>query len=92
MSSLLNKVRSACAWAGAKYMLVVAASMGVILGALPSSALAVETEGETKVHEVASQVGSEGITIVLAVLGALVGLIALVIILPKAVKFIKRFI
>jgi hypothetical protein len=58
----------------------------------PAGALATESAGETKVKEVATQVSSEGVSIILAILGALVTLIALVIILPKAVKFIKRFI
>ena len=55
-------------------------------------ALATESEGSKKVKEVTTSVSSEGVEIILAVLGGLVALIALSIILPKAIGFIRRFI
>lgn len=64
----------------------------VTLAALPGGALAVESEGTKKIGEVTTKVSSEGTEIILAVLGGLVALIALVIVLPKAVGFIRRFI
>lgn len=57
-----------------------------------ASALAVESEGAKKVKEVTTSVSSEGTEIILAVLGGLVALIALTIVLPKAIGFIRRFI
>lgn len=50
------------------------------------------TETETKVGEVATQVGTEGTTIVLAILAALVGLLVAIIIIPKAIGLIRRFV
>jgi hypothetical protein len=55
-------------------------------------AVAGATETKEKVGEVASKVGSEGIEIVLAILTALVGLLVAIIIIPKAIGLIKRFI
>jgi hypothetical protein len=55
-------------------------------------ALATESEGSKKVKEVTTNVSTEGVEIILAVLGGLVALIALSIILPKAIGFIRRFI
>lgn len=60
--------------------------------ALPAGALAVESEGAKKIKEVTTSVSGEGTEIILAVLGGLVALIALTIVLPKAVGFIRRFI
>jgi hypothetical protein len=65
---------------------------GALLAAVPASALATETETEKGVHEVATNVSTEGVTIVLAVLTALVGLIVAIIIIPKAIGLVKRFI
>jgi hypothetical protein len=90
--NLMPAVRRTLAVARARYLAVVALCVSAVVVALPSAALAVESEGETKIKAVATQVGTEGTTILLLVLGALAGLIALVIILPKAVHFIKRFI
>jgi hypothetical protein len=58
----------------------------------PLSAMATETETEKGVHEVATKVSEEGIEIILAVLTALVALIVAVIVIPKAIGFIKRFV
>lgn len=70
-------------------LVAVALSVSV---AFVSDAMATESEGATKIKEVATSVGTEGVTIILAVLGALVSLIAISIILPKAVRWIKRFV
>jgi hypothetical protein len=78
--------------ARAVYLAVCVACMGAVFAAVPMAALAVESEGEKEVKKVTEQVSSEGIVIILAVLAGLVGLIAMAIILPKAVGFIKRFI
>ena len=69
-----------------------AAVAAAVMAAAPMSALAVETETEKGVKEVATQVSSEGVTIVLAILTALVALIVAIIVIPKAVALIKRFI
>jgi hypothetical protein len=72
------------------------AKMGVIAlvisAFVAAPALATESEGSKKVKEVTTTVSSEGVEIILAVLGGLVALIALAIILPKAIGFIRRFI
>ena len=65
---------------------------GLILAAGPMAALATESATEEKLHTVTSQVGSEGVSIVLAILGGLVALIAAIIIIPKGIGMIKRFI
>lgn len=70
----------------------VAVTMLVISAFVVSPALAVESEGAKKVKEVTTSVSTEGVEIILAVLGGLVALIALSIILPKAIGFIRRFI
>jgi energy-converting hydrogenase Eha subunit E len=90
--SLVSAVRRVFAQAQAKHVAFCAAATAVVLGALPAVASATESASETKIKEVATQVGTEGVSIVLLILGALVGLIALVIIVPKGVKMIKRFI
>lgn len=71
--------------------LAVVAAIGV-LALVPGVAFATETEGEKGVKEVATQISGEGTTIILAVLAALIGLIAISIILPKAVKWVKKFV
>jgi hypothetical protein len=58
----------------------------------PVAAFAVESEAEKKVKEVTVQVSSEGVNIIIAVLAGLVALIALSIVLPKAIGFIRRFV
>jgi len=63
-----------------------------VMVASPMAALATESETEKKLHEVTTQVGSEGVAIVLAILGGLVALIAAIIIIPKGIAMIKRFI
>ena len=65
---------------------------GLILAAGPVAAMATPTATETKLGEVTTQVGSEGVSIVLAILGGLVALIAAIIIIPKGIGMIKRFI
>lgn len=55
-------------------------------------ALATPSEGAEKVKEVTTKVSAEGVEIILAVLGGLIALIALTIVLPKAIGFIRRFI
>ena len=64
---------------------------GLILAAGPVAAMAT-TPTETILGEVTTQVGSEGVSIVLAILGGLVALIAAIIIIPKGIGMIKRFI
>jgi F0F1-type ATP synthase membrane subunit c/vacuolar-type H+-ATPase subunit K len=55
-------------------------------------ALAVETKTEEGVKTVATQVSSEGVNIILAILAALVGLLVAIIVIPKAIGLIRRFI
>jgi hypothetical protein len=72
---------------------VFAVCLAVVVSvAVASPALATPSEGAEKVKEVTTKVSSEGIEIILAVLGGLVALIALTIVLPKAIGFIRRFI
>lgn len=56
------------------------------------SAFATESEATKKVGEAAGKVSTEGEGMMLSVLTAVVGLIALVIIVPKAIGFIRKFI
>ena len=58
----------------------------------PAASLATEGATSTKVKEIATTVGTEGVEIILAVLTALVTLIVAVIIIPKAIGFIRRFV
>ncbi len=74
---------------------VVAATMavaGVVFGAMPALASATPTETETKLEELSSKISTEGVKLILIVLTALVALIAAVIIIPKAIGFIRRFV
>jgi hypothetical protein len=87
----LSKVRSTLAVARWRLTAAVTGAF-LALAAVPALAGATESASETKVKEVATQVSSEGVSIVLAILGALVALIALIIIVPKGIKMIKRFI
>lgn len=71
----------------------VAASLAaLVMASVPMAALAVESETEKKIGTVTTQVSSEGVAIVIAVLGGLAALIAAIIIIPKAIGMIKRFI
>jgi uncharacterized membrane protein YjjB (DUF3815 family) len=70
----------------------VAFLTAAIMVAVPSAALATETETEKGVHEIATNVSTEGVQIILAVLAALVALIVAVIVIPKAIGFIRRFV
>lgn len=69
--------------------MVVAAALMVMA---PVSALATETATEEGVKKVAEGVGTEGVAIILAILTALVALLVAVIIIPKAVALIRRFV
>jgi hypothetical protein len=71
-------------------MFAAGVAAGATMLVLPAASGATETE--TKVGEVATQVGTEGVTIVLAILAALVGLLVAIIIIPKAVALIRRFV
>lgn len=83
--NLLSKMRT-------RYTAVCIAVVAVAMSAFPALASATESEAATKVKGVATEVSTEGTTIILAVLGALAALIALVIVLPKAIGFIRRFV
>lgn len=85
MMKFLRNVRT-------RWLLACASVAAFILGALPAGALAIESEGAKSVKTITTQVSGEGVEIILAVLGGLVALIALTIVLPKAVGFIRRFI
>ena len=73
-----------------RVLVAVAFCTASVLVYLPAVAGATETK--TKVTEVATKVGDEGVEIVLAILAALVGLLVAIIIIPKAIGLIKRFI
>jgi ABC-type multidrug transport system fused ATPase/permease subunit len=72
----------------------VASAVGgfvTMLVAAPGAS-ATESAGAKAVKEATTTVSSEGVEIIVAVLTGLVALIALAIILPKAIGFIRRFI
>jgi len=75
-----------------KYLAFCTAVMAVILAVLPMAALATETETEKGVKEITTSVSTEGVAIILAVLTGLVALIVAVIVIPKAIGFIRRFV
>jgi hypothetical protein len=86
MSRFLVSVRT-------RYVALVAfVAAFLTLAVSPLAALAVETETEKKIGTVTTQVSSEGVSIVLAVLAGLAALIAAIIIIPKAIGMIRRFI
>jgi len=70
----------------------VLAAVGALMAVSPLAALATESETESKLKTVTTQVSSEGVSIVLAILAGLVALIAAIIIIPKGISMIKRFI
>lgn len=70
---------------------VAAFCAAALIVAFPVAALA-ESETEKKIGTVTTQVSTEGVSIVIAVLGGLAALIAAIIIIPKAIGMIKRFI
>lgn len=86
----MNKIFAFCRTARGRISLVVMSASLAVMAVGPGLASATETE--TKVKTVAEQVGSEGTNIVLLILAALVGLLVAIIIIPKAIGLIKRFI
>lgn len=84
-SKMLGTPRRFVAFAAA----ALAASVVV---ALPGMALATETPTEEGVKTIATNVSTEGVKIILIVLTALVALIVAVIVIPKAIGFIRRFV
>lgn len=63
-----------------------------VLAAMPAASLATESATEEHLKTVTTQVSTEGVSIVIAVLAGLAALIAAIIIIPKAIGMIKRFI
>lgn len=91
--SLVRLLIQGFAGAKQKVTFLVALCIAVAMTAvMPVLALATETETESKIKAVTTQVATEGVSIILAVLTGLVALIAAVIIIPKAVGFIRRFV
>lgn len=84
-STLISKLHS-------KWVTAVALCTAGLVVTMPAIASAEAGETKEKVKEVATKVGSEGVEIVLAILTALIALLVAVIIIPKAVGLIKRFI
>jgi hypothetical protein len=84
-STLISKFHS-------KWVTAVAFCTAALVVTMPAIAAAEAGETKEKVKEVATKVGSEGVEIVLAILTALIALLVAVIIIPKAVGLIKRFI
>lgn len=85
MRKLIGKINAK--WAA--LCLAVVAAVPLLV---PAAALAVESPTEEKLKTVTTQVSSEGVSIVLAILAGLVALIAAIIIIPKGIGMIKRFI
>ena len=92
---MLKKIGGFISTTRTRFMIACVAVVSSVM-VMPAIAAATETEGEKKagekITEAAGHVSSAGENYILLVLTALVGLIALVIILPKAVGFIRRFI
>lgn len=86
--SLVNALKSA----RTRVYMACSVVSAALFVALPAAAGATATPTETKVGEIATSVGTEGVEIVLAILAALVSLLVAIIIIPKAVGLIKRFI
>lgn len=74
-----------------KYLAVCAAVAAFVL-TVPGVAMATESEAAKGVGEAATKVNTEGEAIVIKVLTAVVGLIVFFIIVPKAIKFIRRLV
>ena len=72
--------------------LAVCAGVAAFALTLPGVAMATESEAAKGVGEAATKVNTEGEAIVIKVLLAVVGLIVFFIIVPKAIKFIKRLV
>jgi hypothetical protein len=87
----MHKVRSLFQGVSLRVGLAVFAALTALM-AFAGPALATESATETKLKTVAEQVGSEGVSIVLVILGAITALIVAIIVIPKAVSLIKRFI
>jgi len=98
ISRLLTRILVAVAFARAMFQSInrrwaaVVAFGAASLTLVAGPALAGATETETKVKEVAEKVGTEGVSIVLLILTALVGLLVAIIIIPKAIALIRRFV
>lgn len=90
--SLVKMVSKGLTGARSRWTAFCVMCFAVALAAVPGVALATETATEEKIKAVTSQVSTEGVSIVLAVLTGLVALIAAVIIIPKAIGFIRRFV
>jgi len=84
----LKMLRSRVSLAVLAFCVVV----GTTVPALLPSAASAESATAEKVKEVAHGVGTEGVEIVLVILTALISLLVAVIIIPKAIALIKRFI
>jgi hypothetical protein len=78
--------------AHSKYVALCSVLALALMALVPGAALATESPTAEKVKEVATKVSSEGVEIILIVLTALVTLIVAVIIIPKAIGFIRRFV
>lgn len=85
-------MRNLFAKAHVKWVALGALVASAFIAVLPAASLATEGATETKMKEIAEKVSTEGVSIILIVLGALVALIVAVIIIPKAIGFIRRFV
>lgn len=65
---------------------------GAVLAAIPASSLATETPTEEGIKTLTTTVSSEGVEIILAILTGLAALIVAVIVIPKGIALIKRFV
>lgn len=92
MKVLRNMVSSVLAAPRRMVALGAAALAASVVVALPGMALATETPTEEGVKTIATNVSTEGVKIILIVLTALVALIVAVIVIPKAIGFIRRFV
>lgn len=86
---MVRIITDACKRMRAAYIVLVVGLASLIV---PGTALATESAGAKAVKEVTTSVSTEGVEIIVAVLTGLVALIALAIVLPKAIGFIRRFI
>ena len=88
----MNSIKKALRWSRLQVLTASAFVAAMVLVAFPAMSMATESATASGVKSVASSVSTEGVEIVLAILTALAALIVAIIIIPKAVGLIRRFI
>lgn len=87
----MSKLKVAWNAVNMRYLAVCAIVVSCVLD-FASSAMATESEAAKGVAEAAGKVNTEGVEILIKVLLAVIALVVFVIVVPKAIKFIKRLV